>query len=605
MIGMPGGFSVNTLDQIRAASDIVDVIGACLPLKRAGTVFLTHCPFHKEKTPSFNVNPQKQFFYCFGCHKGGDVFSFVQEYDKVDFGEAVRRLAERAHSPLEFDADGGQQTRHAKEILWDLHEQVAQRWQIALANDAAGQVARDYLSRRRVPEEAVKLFRLGYAPEAWDDTVNWAKAKGFDLAHVEQAGLILRKEGESHYYDRFRGRLIFPICDEQGRVAAFSGRILSDEVKAAKYVNSPETPIFAKRKVFYGLDKSKRAILDAQFAIVCEGQLDLIACFMAGIKNIVAPQGTAFTADHARLLKRYVNEVVLCFDSDLAGQSAAVRVLDDLLACELAIRVAAVPSPHDPDSYIKAFGGPAFQKLIENAEGFFDFYLRHLCAKNDPSTDKGRIEIVQAMGTAVRKTGNAVLADIYAQKTAMRLQVSPQAVSAQFAKVPSPKSTHGTAEETESLGAPAATNPSPKEFWLLKYLFLEGSDMAWVASNLDLQWLEHATVRQIVEALVAAHTEQRWRGVAAFLGELPGEEAKRLLSEALSDPRPIPNPQQQLADTLLWFRNRALDRQIAELLTRIGNSSLSEAERLQIPQQQQTLRRLKQQPLAPLPQKTG
>src|SRR5213079_2885906 len=186
-------------------------------------------------------------------------------------------------------------------------------------------------------------------------------------------------------------RLIFPICDEQSRVIGFSGRVLSGDEKTAKYVNSPETPIFTKGRVFFGLDKSKRPILDAEYAIVCEGQLDLIACFMAGVENIVAPQGTAFTADHARILKRYVEEVVLCFDSDDAGQNAAVRSLDSLLASGLAVRVAVVPAPHDPDSFIKTSGGGPFRELIERAEGFFDFYLNRLCATNEVTTDKGRL----------------------------------------------------------------------------------------------------------------------------------------------------------------------------------------------------------------------
>ncbi len=199
---------------------------------------------------------------------------------------------------------------------------------------------------------------------------------------------------------------MFPICDEQGRVIGFSGRVLSGDEKTAKYVNSPETPIFTKSKVFFGLDKSKRAILDAGFAVVCEGQLDLIACFMAGVQNIVAPQGTAFTADHARIIKRYVDEVVLCFDSDEAGQNAAVRSLDHLLASGLAVRVAVVPAPHDPDSFIKANGGEAFRKLIESAEGFFDYYLNRLCKQDDANSDKGRNAILRGMAEAVHKTGN-------------------------------------------------------------------------------------------------------------------------------------------------------------------------------------------------------
>src|SRR3989442_6820737 len=202
---MAGVFSPATLEQIRAASDIVDVIGSYLPLKRAGANFVALCPFHKEKTPSFNVNPHRQIFHCFGCHKGGDVFAFVKEYESLDFPEAVRRLADRAKIPLEYEKGAGeQQARHLKERLLQIHEQITQRWQSALANEAGGQIARDYLARRGVSAEAVKLFRLGYAPDAWDDTVNWAKSKGHSLADVEKVGLILRKEDSDRFYDRLR-----------------------------------------------------------------------------------------------------------------------------------------------------------------------------------------------------------------------------------------------------------------------------------------------------------------------------------------------------------------------------------------------------------------
>src|SRR5258708_6844767 len=395
---MAGLFSSSTLEQVRSASDIVDVIGSYVPLKRAGANFVALCPFHKEKSPSFNVNPHKQIFHCFGCHKGGDVFSFVKEYENIPFPDAVRRLAERAKIVLEVEnTPGQQQSRHIKDSLLQIHEQITQRWQSALANEASGQAARDYLARRGVSAEAIKLFRLGYAPDLWDDCLNWSKGKGHEPAMVEKAGLILRKEGSDGYYDRFRGRLMFPICDEQGRVIGFSGRILSGDEKTAKYVNSPETPIFTKSKVFFGLDKSKRALLEAECAIVCEGQLDLIACFMAGVENIVAPQGTAFTGDHARILKRYVEEVVLCFDSDEAGQNAAVRALDHLLASGLAVRVAVVPAPHDPDSFIKANGGKAFNDLIKCAKGFFDYYLNRLCATNEINSDKCRLAMLRAM----------------------------------------------------------------------------------------------------------------------------------------------------------------------------------------------------------------
>lgn len=595
---MPGLIPSTTLEQIRAASDIVEVINSYLPLKRAGANFVALCPFHKEKSPSFNVNPHKQIFHCFGCHKGGDVFTFVREYENIGFMEAVRRLADRAHIPLEFEKDGaGQQVRHVKDSLLQIHEQITQRWQSALAGDAAGQIARDYLAKRGVPAEAVKLFRLGYAPDLWDDTVNWAKSKGYELPLVEQAGLILRKEGTDHYYDRFRGRLIFPICDEQGRVIGFSGRVLAGDEKTAKYVNSPETPIFTKGKVIFGLDKSKRALLDTQCAVICEGQLDLVACFMAGVKNVVAPQGTALTADHTRILKRYVDEVVLCFDSDTAGQAAAVRSLDSLLASGLAIRVATVPAPHDPDSFIKANGGAAFQQLIERAEGFFDYYLHQLCAANDVTTDKGRSAVLRDMREAVQKTGNGVTVDKYAQKTALRLGVAPEAVRAEFKKQFRRQQTAEQEAEPETGAAEVGARPSPQEFWLLKLLLLYDDLAEEVAVLLSLDWLAHPTVRRVVALRMDAHAQHSWLGVASMLAEIEDEAARSLVTEALADERQLPNPKQQLQDVLQRLRNQFIDAQLASLTQRANTPGISETDLLALLRQQQDLRRLKRQPL--------
>jgi DNA primase len=592
---MAGFFSPATREQIRAASDIVDVIGSYLPLKRAGANFVALCPFHREKTPSFNVNPHKQIFHCFGCHKGGDVFTFVQEYESIAFAEAVRRLAERAKIPLEFENNPAQQkSRFVKESLLQIHEQITQRWQAALANDAAGQVAREYLKKRGVSDEAAKLFRLGFAPDAWDDTVNWAKNKGHELSLVEQAGLILHKEGGDHFYDRFRGRLIFPICDEQGRVIGFSGRVLTGDEKTAKYVNSPETPIFTKGKVFFGLDTSKRALLDAGYAVVCEGQLDLIACYMAEVHNIVAPQGTALTADHARILKRYVDEVVLCFDSDTAGRNAAIRALDDLLASGLAIRVAVVPAPHDPDSFIKESGGAAFQQLIEGAEGFFDFYLNHLCAMNDPRQDKGRVAVVRAMSEALHKTGNAVLADTYAQKTAQRLGVAADAVRVEFKKFRAPQKA-GADEPSEAV-VPAA-RPSAQELWLLKLLLLDDELPAQAAAQLDLNWVRHDVARQIISARLVVQADGRPPSVTALLSQTEDAAARSLVTEAVSEQREIPNRPQQLADVAKRLRDQFIESELKTILQRFDEPSLSDEERIVLTTRKLELLRLKSRPL--------
>jgi len=593
---MAGFFSAATLEQIRAASDIVEVIGSYVPLKRAGASFVALCPFHKERTPSFHVNPHRQTFHCYGCHKGGDVFSFVKDYENLEFPDAVRRLAERARIPLEYDQRPGEaQSRQLKDLLLDIHEQITQRWQTALANDAAGQIARDYLARRSVSPEAVQLFRLGYAPDLWDDTVNWARSKNYDLQVVEKAGLILRKEGGEHYYDRFRGRLMFPICDEQGRVIGFSGRILTGDEKAAKYVNSPETPIFTKSKVFFGLHKSKRPLLDAGFAVICEGQLDLITCFMAGVENIVAPQGTAFTADHARILKRYVNEVVLCFDSDEAGQKASVRSLDHLLAAGLTARVAVVPAPHDPDSYIKSAGPAAFKELIEKAEGFFDYYLKRLCDTHDVATDKGRVAVLAAMKDAVLKTANAMLIDTYAQKTALRLGVDPAAVRAEFKK-PGKAEPVGDDISGEPPTATPAARPAPHELWLLKLLLMHEDLLDTAVSHLQPEWINHAGVRQIVSCRFALHQAHEWHGLPAFLNVLDAS-LQSLATEAVAENRPLPEPARQLADLILRMRNASIDAELALLMRRTAEPGLPEAEQTELLRRQVELRQLKRQPL--------
>src|SRR5688572_28930072 len=543
---MAGLVSPATLEQIRAANDIVDVISAVVPLKRPGVSFTALCPFHRERTPSFHVNPRKQTFHCFGCHKGGDVFTFVREYETLDFMEAVKRLAERARIPLEFEKDPQyKEKQFVKERLFEINEQITQRWHGCLVSDAAGQRARDYLAERGVSEEAIKLFRLGFSPDSWDDTINWAKSKNFALDSLEQAGLALKKEGGSDYYARFRGRLMFPICDDQGRVIGFSGRVLPGSNDERKYVNSPETPLFTKSRVMFGLDKSKRAILEKQFTIVCEGQLDLISCFMAGVQNIVAPQGTAFTSEHARIIKRYCNEVVLCFDSDEAGQKAAVRVLDDLLGSGLAIRVATVPAPHDPDSFIKNFGAAAFQELISKAEGFFDYYLNRLCNVNDIRTDKGQQLVLAAMSEAVQKTNDPALIEKYAQRTAVRLGLSALTVRQKIRAV-RPKAISPAADERVDSEQPPEPRPNTQEFWLLKILLQHDELLDWARRYLHLEWLPHSGVRTILEKRLSLREDGQPVQPASMLDTLESPTLKSLVTEALVEERSIPNLDQQL-----------------------------------------------------------
>ena len=594
---MAGRISQSTLDKIRVASDIIEVIGGYFPLKKAGGNYVALCPFHNEKSPSFNVNPQRQIYHCFGCNAGGDVFKFLQEYEHLEFVEAVRRLAERAGIVFEFEQNPqAEKTRNQKNRLLHVHAELAKRWHDVLINEDIGQPARDYLKSRSISRESAELFQLGFSPESWEDTVNWARAKGFDLGLMEESGLVANRDGKR--YGRFRGRLMFPINDEQGRVIGFSGRVLDAEVKAAKYVNSPETVLFHKSRVFYGLDKARREILDAKSALVCEGQLDTMACYMAGLKNVVAPQGTALTAEHARILKRYTSEVVLCFDSDTAGQEAAVRSFDSLLESELAVRVMKVPAPHDPDSYIREQGVDAFRELMDKAPGFFDFYLSHLLGEHNVQQERGQREVIRAMGLAVRKTKDAVLLDGCAQQTALAVGASAESVRVEFQRITVPKPANARPTSTSETGPVVqAEPPSQQERWLLRLAFYDQAFSDWTADCLDLRWVKHPQVRAILE-----RAAQTGASVEILVNDLDADSS-RLLTAVLAEASEIPDPSRQLKDLVTRMRDQYLDLKLAALTRLMAQPNLPEEELMRALEEQRELQGQKHEllPLVPAP----
>jgi DNA primase len=416
------------LDQVRQANDIVEVINGYFPLKRRGANFLALCPFHKEKTPSFNVHPGKQIYHCFGCGAGGDVFGFVMKYENLPFMDAVRRLAERGGVHLEVTQAPGTPTRDEKDALFKLHEAVTLFFHHNLLTEKSAEPGRAYLKKRQIPVEVIKRWRLGYAPDAWDGLIQWARGKGFKLGLLADAGLVVPREGSDGFYDRFRGRMMIPIADDQGRVVAFSGRILTDAKDQPKYVNSPETAIFQKGRILFALDRARQAIQDAQHVIVCEGQLDTIACHEAGFSNVVAPQGTAFTEQHARMLKRFTDEVVLMFDGDEAGQNAAVRNAEPLWELGVIVRVALLPGKHDPDSFLKEEGAEKLRALLGGAPSFFDFLLDRLSRQHDARTDRGKRQIAEEMVPWLCRLRDPIQQARFAEMTAKRLGVREEAV---------------------------------------------------------------------------------------------------------------------------------------------------------------------------------
>jgi len=423
-----GKIPSENIEQIAAANDIVEVIGSYFPLKRAGANFKALCPFHQEKTPSFHVSPQRQTFHCFGCGVGGGVFRFVMEYEHVDFPSAVRKLAARVGIPVIEERAAGDEGRHeARRILLKLHAEAAEWFHENLLKKEFAEPAREYLKQRGIDRRVAKNWQLGFAPEAWDAFLKWASARGYSRSQLLQSGLVkLRDENrpESEIYDRFRGRIMFPICNDLGEAIAFSGRLLQSDAEAAKYLNSPETPLFRKGNVLFGLHKTKRGLIEANCAIVCEGQLDLISLFEAGITNVVAPQGTAFTQDQARILRRFVNEVVLCFDADEAGQKAAERSLDALLQNDLIVRVIEMPAGQDPDSLIRRDGKEEFEKRVAGARDFFDHWIDREVAIVDLNSLGAKMQLARKLADTVSHVHDPLMRGEVVSKVSARLGVA-------------------------------------------------------------------------------------------------------------------------------------------------------------------------------------
>ncbi len=465
-----GTIPSETIEQIAAANNIVEVIGSYFPLKRAGANFKALCPFHQEKTPSFTVSPSRQTFHCFGCGVGGSVFRFVMDYEHVDFPSAVRKLAARCGITIVEKRGAADEERQyeTRRTLLKLHAEAAEWFHENLVKREVGEPARKYLKQRGITAEIAKRWQLGYAPDEWDAFGSWARARGYDARDLITSGLVRTKdEADSDQnqisnlkpqtsYDRFRGRIMFPIHNDVGEVIAFSGRLLKDEEGAAKYLNSPETPLFRKGNVLFGLHKTKRALIEADCAIVCEGQIDLISLFEAGITNVVAPQGTAFTENQARILKRFVDEVVLCFDSDAAGAKAAERSLDALLQNDLIVRVVELPVGEDPDSLVRREGKEKFENRVASAQDFFDYWIEREMEAADVSSLGAKMQVARRLAETVSRVHDPLMRGEVVNRASARLGVSP----ADFGTLLSTRP-RGTAssEGPESARAQAAPGP--------------------------------------------------------------------------------------------------------------------------------------------------
>ena len=534
------GFSAETIEKVRRASDLVEVAGAVVQLKRVGTNFRGLSPFKKEKTPSFYVHPDKQFFKCFSTGSGGDVFRFLMMTEGLDFPAAVRRLAERAGLHIEDEAgvtgggDGGSGAE--RERLRQIHASLALHWRDLLAKDPSAEGAREYLKEREIPTEWIMRFGLGYAPAAWTATLDWGKKNGFSEEEMIAAGVALRAQS-GRVYDRFRNRLMFPILDEGGRVIAFSGRVLAGAApEEPKYVNSPETVIFKKGRVLFGFDRARRAMAEAGRAIVCEGQLDVLRAQAAGFLEAVAPLGTGFTEEHAKLIGRFAKESVSCLDADVSGDRAAGRLggilveggqgWGGLAKAELGVKVVRLPAGDDPDSLIRKGGPEAFRAKLDAAVDFLDFYVDWQ-AKQEGDSPAGRRRVVEAVAKLLGMIESAVSRAGLVARASSRLGLGESLVMEEVEKA------RGNAAKisarSEKLETPGIQMPKVLEVHpVMRELFLlvlgQPAKLPDLERRVDELWLKNLGGEELYLKIRDLYRDDAWTGLGDLLPQLSAEE---------------------------------------------------------------------------------
>ena len=426
------------VEKVRERSDIFSVVSRYTKLNLKSGKYWARCPFHNEKTASFTVTPEKGLFYCFGCHVGGNVFKFISLIENVSYFEAIKLQAERLGIPLPNKKKSPQEIQRDNEekILYKLNELAKKFYCHCLTETAEGEAGRKYLNSRGISTSTIENFQFGYAPNAWDSLANELMKRGFTQEQLLKAGLVSAKKSGDGVYDRMRGRVIIPIADVFGHVVGFGGRILNadDEKNSPKYLNSPETILFNKRQLLFGLDRAHRAISSANCAIVVEGYMDAISLVSAGIENVVATLGTAFTAEHAKLIVRYARKIIFCYDSDEAGQRATMRALPIVRDAGFQVSIITVPDGKDPDDFIRKHGKEAFDKLIKNAASVIDYRLKYILRTTEHSTLGGKLDVLRKVLPVVAEMKDSAVESEYRKKLSAVLMLEESVVSDEWKK---------------------------------------------------------------------------------------------------------------------------------------------------------------------------
>ncbi len=532
------------LDAIRSANDIVDVISQHVRLKKRGKNFIGLCPFHQEKTPSFTVSADKQVYHCFGCGKGGNVFTFVMELEKVSFTEAVRTLAEKAGIPLTFtQADEERETEI--ENLYNACRFAGLFFYNNLTKTDEGRSAREYFHQRSFTDETIRMFGLGYSLNSWDALLTRAKEEGIAVGWLLKAGLVRSRE-EGGEYDYFRGRAMFPIFSPTGRVIGFGARkIREDDPLQGKYINSPETPIYNKSRVLFGLFHAKDAIRGREDALMVEGYADLISLYQAGIQNVVASSGTALTDEQVELIGRYTKRLTLVYDADSAGSQATVRGMDLVLAHDLDVRIAELPEGEDPDSFVRKHGGKEFLKLIDQAVSFIDFKAKQFLRAGAFETPEGKTQAIRSIVQSIAKIPDELKRNLFIKEVATKYDIYESILHRELEKWLSEKRSRreeGGTPETRSIPVfgtvradrvTEAMSPVPAaERDILKLLLENRTDLvSFIFSHVTLSDLTHDSARRLAELILTHFDERGGAEISDVLESLEDPSLKGLVTD--------------------------------------------------------------------------
>ncbi len=550
------------IDSIRSQADIVDVVSDYVTLRRSGKNYMGLCPFHDEKTPSFSVNPERQIFHCFGCGKGGNVFSFLMEHENVTFVEAVHHIARRLHITIP-DTHGELEAGSEAENLARVTRFAARFFHDRLLNSDRDSIVRRYAERRGLSEETMKSFGLGYAPDSWNDLLNAARGKGIGADWLVKAGLA--KTGKRRTYDAFRKRLIFPIQAPSGRVVGFGGRALSDEDQP-KYLNSPESSIYRKSQVLYGLYQARDALRRQGRALVVEGYMDLLGLHEQGIQGVVALCGTALTREQARLLARYGQQAYLVYDSDQAGVRATWRAIEPLVESGLWTRVVRLPEDYDPDSYVREHGSEGFMKRVEQADSMADFmgYHANLQASGD------RDEVFRTLAGLIRKTTNLVHREMYREEAERRFPALQGLLASELRR---PGGTGGTGivrrDRQEFPAAPARDGDERVERDLVQLMLSDRTIAELVEGQLEPRDFKYPLYRRIVELCLAGLGDGGSYDLSGLIDTIDDDETARVITELINASDSGVHLEQRARDHIVRIKQKRLKESMARLMEQI------------------------------------